>query len=42
VSACADEAYLRMRLARTRIAAGPNPDWQGEQISVHCAKLVPK
>jgi hypothetical protein len=41
-SLCADDQYMQMRLARTRIAAGPNADWQGTQLKEYCAKVQPQ
>lgn len=36
---CENAEYMQMRLRRTRIAAGPNQDWAGEELRSYCAQF---
>jgi hypothetical protein len=35
---CADQEYMRMRLARLRITNAPNPEARGEELKASCEK----
>lgn len=37
---CADQEYMRMRLARMRITNAPNPEAQGAELKASCEKLA--
>lgn len=37
---CADQEYLRMRIGRMKIQAGPNAESAGKKLQEYCSKLL--